>query len=81
MHEDTSYTTTLNKEIAIFQMMNAYFGTIFFVVQCIVHSLTVLIRGRRGRFGVHHVEHEQEEKGRCKKCQKTTAMSQYCSYV
>lgn len=30
MHEDTSYTTTLNKEIAIFQMMNAYFGTIFF---------------------------------------------------
>lgn len=53
----------------------------FFVVQCIVYSLTVLIRGRRGRFGVHHVEHEQEEKGRCKKCQKTTAMSQYCSYV
>lgn len=33
---------------------------------CIVHSPTVLIRGRRGRFGVHHGEHEQEEKGRCK---------------
>lgn len=31
MHEDTSYITTLNKEIAIFQMMNAYFGTIFFL--------------------------------------------------
>lgn len=46
---------------------------------CIVHSSTVLVRGRRGRFGVHHGKHEQEEKGRCKEFQRTKAMSQYCT--